>query len=302
MKLNLRSIDLNLLTVFDAIMETGQLSSAGERLGMSQPAMSAALARLRQTMGDDLFIRSHQGMLPTPRAKALHHTIAEALQSIRIELQSNTVFDPALCNRHFRVMGGDYVEMLFYGSLLARAHSRAPGVTSEVKPLQINGYEKALQLGEVDVAVHYALASDEGLSYEHILDDRLVVLARKHHPKIRKKMTESIFYTEKHVTLMTGKDNISHLDNFMGNDGVQRNIGAKVAQFASMIPAIVNSDYLCVMPENLAKRFSLYFELACFPIPFPTPELPIYLVWGSRFNRDLAHVWFREELKAVMLE
>lgn len=302
MKLNLKSIDLNLLTVFDAIMETRKLSKAGDQLGMSQPAMSAALFRLRQTMKDDLFIRSHEGMIPTPRAKIIHQSVSRALELIREELRSGREFQPEFCERHFRVLGGDYMEILFYGLLLSTINPKAPQLTSEIRPLDASAFNQALKRGEIDIALHYTHLEDDGLNHELVLEDKLVVVARKGHPRIRKKVTKNLFMQEKHVTLLLSKDNLSHLDIFMKNRKIERKVGARVTQFSSMIPVVLNTDYLGVMPERLARWFSSYHKISYYSIPFAMPILEIQLIWANRFNSDLAHAWFRSQLKAVMLD
>jgi DNA-binding transcriptional LysR family regulator len=300
MKLNLRSVDLNLLTVFDAIMETGRLSRAGEELGMSQPAVSAALQRLRETFGDDLFVRTREGMVPTPRARTLHHTTSQVLNQLRQELESDRRFDPAQSQRHFRVLGGDYVEMRFFPGLLARLLGSAPGISAEVVPLLPAGFTRDLLTGALDIAVHYAPVEESELHCEQVAEDRLVVVARAAHPRVSGAVTLEQFCSERHVILNTAVDEVGHFELFMGNDRVRRNIAARVGQFSSMVPAVLNTDCLCVMPEQLARLYTAHLALQCYPLPFAAPVLPIQLVWARRFQHDKAHQWFRQALAEVI--
>jgi len=300
MKLNLRSVDLNLLTVFEAIMDARQLSKASEELGMSQPAMSAALKRLRHTFRDDLFIRAHQGMMPTPQALIIYRSITPALEMIRQELQNGREFDAKLCHRHFRILGGDYVEILFLCDLINNTQAVAPDTSIEIRPLQVAGFCPALKLGELDVAVHYSIPNDDALSHEHIYDDNLVVVARRGHPRIKKRVTEEMFFTENHVALSSVDHHIGHLELFLQQQKINRKIVAQTTQFSSMIPVIMNTDTICVMPERLATWFSKNHPLRRYTMPIRSPKLPIYMLWAKRFDSDLSHAWFRSELRRVM--
>ncbi|MFT5032487.1 MAG: DNA-binding transcriptional LysR family regulator [Bacteroidia bacterium] len=151
MKLNLRSIDLNLLTVFDALIESGKLSLAAKRLGMSQPAVSAALSRLRTSFKDELFVRSRSGMLPTLRALALHQDIREALQLVQRAMTSGTAFDPALAERSFTILGDSFFESAMIGSLLNRLTESAPGIRIETASIVQSDPVQALRSINADV-------------------------------------------------------------------------------------------------------------------------------------------------------
>lgn len=300
MKLNLRSVDLNLLTVFEAIMDVRQFSKAGEQLGMSQPAVSAAVQRLRQTFRDDLFIRSGHGVVPTPQAFIIYRGITQALELIRLELHSGREFDAKSCRRHFRILGGDYVESLFLGDLVNSVQASAPDVSIEVRPLQVAEFSSALKRGELDVAIHYAVPDDDAVSHEHIYDDSLVVVARRGHPRIKKNVTERDFFRENHVALLLEDNRIGHLEIFLQQSKTGRRIVAQTTQFSSMIPVIINTNNICIMPERLAAWFSRSYPLSSYALPIRAPKLPIYLLWAKRFDTDLAHAWFLSELRRVM--
>ncbi|MFV8816786.1 LysR family transcriptional regulator [Haliea sp. E17] len=300
MKMNLRSVDLNLLPVFDAIMETGQLSQAGEKLGMSQPAVSAALQRLRDTLGDELFVRTRYGMSPTPRASEIYATTSQALEMLRSEFEQSRAFEPANCARHFTIMGGDYVELLHHGPLVALLAREAPGITTEITPLMPGDYARPLLNGEIDVAVHYAIPADRGLESTRVLEDRLAVVCRSDHPRAATRLTTATFCAEQHVTLLPTPSGTGHFESFMGNNRVERRPGARVTQFSAMIPVILHTDQLCIMPHALASFFAARESLVVHELPIPAPPLAVYLVWARRYHRDPAHHWLREQLRAVM--
>lgn len=301
MKLNLKAVDLNLLTVFEAIMESGQLKRASEQLGMSQPAVSAALHRLRLTFKDELFIRTHRGMQPTPRAQAIYPRLREALDTIRAEVQGSRHFDAGNCNRHFRIQGGDYVEILFYAALMRRINTAAPGASTEILPLTLEGLLSApLKRGETDMAVHYSVPDDDELHCEQVLDDRLVVVARRDHPRFSGRISRERFFRESHIALLPDASGNSHLERFLNQPALGRDIKARVGQFSSMIPVLLATEFLCVMPERLANWFGERFPVAHCALPMDAPSLPVNLIWAHRFHDDLAHAWVREQLLGAM--
>ncbi|WP_444944042.1 LysR family transcriptional regulator [Microbulbifer sp. ZKSA006] len=310
MKRNLRSIDLNLLPVFEAIMENGQLGKAGECIGMSPPAMSAALQRLRHTIGDELFIRKRTGFTPTPRAERLHATVSEALNQIREEIEEKINFDPTVERRNFNIIGGDYAEIIFLGNLLRHLESIAPNITIEISPLEVGGLESKMKHGAVDFALYYQPVDSKELQAEHIASDRLVVVAKNDHPRVRLNITREQFNAEKHVTLHQNKMGLTHLENHMGEwgnsqsgkseaqaDQLGRKVAVRVSHFQNMIPVILNTDYLCTMPEGMAQLFARNNPIQILPFPSPIDPLEIYLVWPKICNSDIVHRWFRQQLK-----
>ncbi len=300
MRMNLRSVDLNLLTVFEAIMETGQLRRAADRLGMSQPAVSAALQRLRDSLGDELFIRTSQGVMPTPRAREIHQTTSQALEMLRNELDQPRQFDPGQCKRHFSLMGGDYVEQLFLGPLMATLSREAPGVSLEIGPLLAGDYGKALVTGEYDVAIHYAVPADTNLVVRKVGLDRLVVACRAGNPQLQGRLTPTLFASLPHVTLLPPESGPGHLERFMGNEKPGRCWSVRVTHFSSMLPVVLASDTLCVMPLSLARMFARHAAIEIHEIPADIPAITIHLVWAQRYEADRAHSWFRTQLLEVM--
>jgi len=183
-KLNLKGIDLNLLTVFEAVMETGQLSQAGAQLGMTQPSMSAALQRLRLTLKDPLFVRSRRGMEPTPRARAWYLELAPALAQIRQSFAPRQL-DPAHSDRHFRMITGDYLNRTL-AALLERLQSEAPHVGVDLLPLFADGVPSDFKLGQNDFAIYFQPPSGSGVEHQVVGKEELVVICRKRPPPDKK--------------------------------------------------------------------------------------------------------------------
>ncbi|WP_417530855.1 LysR family transcriptional regulator [Marinobacter lipolyticus] len=294
MKLNLRSVDLNLLPVFDAIMEAGQLSRAAETLGMSQPAISAALQRLRHTLGDPLFVRTRQGMLPTPRARELHRSLSQQLAAMRDTLDPANRFVPATSQRHFRVLSNDYFEMVVLPPLLASLRREAPGVVVEVA-LAGDDIPQTLSTGQADLAVDAFGTENDQLHRQVLMGERLAVVARQGHPTLQGSCSKQQFLDAEHVVLPERNRRLP-LDQILNEPGWQRRTGARVTQFASMLATCSRSDMIATVPERMAQLYAHALGLQTLPFPADIPSLPVYLMWAPVLDNDPAHRWFRQRL------
>ena len=294
MKLNLRSVDLNLLPVFDAIMEAGQLSRAADSLGMSQPAISAALQRLRHTLGDPLFVRTHQGMVPTPRARELHRSLSQQLGAMRDTLDPANRFVPGTSQRRFRVLSNDYFEMVVLPTLLTRLRSEAPNVVVEVA-LAGDDMPQRLYTAEADLAVDAFATENDRLRRQVLLAERLAVVARQDHPDLQGDCSKQQFLDAEHVVLPDRNRRLP-LDQILNEPGWQRRTGARVTQFASMLATCSGSDMIATVPERLAQQYARAFGLKTLPFPVEVPPLPVYLLWAPVMDSDPAHEWFRQHL------
>lgn len=294
MKLNLRSIDLNLLPVFDAIMEAGQLSRAAEALGMSQPAISAALQRLRHTLGDPLFVRTRQGMVPTPRARELHSSLSQQLAAMQDTLDPANRFVPVTSQRRFRVLSNDYFEMVILPPLLTRLRKEAPNIVVEVA-LAGDDMPQLLYTAEADLAVDAFAMENDRLRRQVLLEEKLAVVARQDHPTLRGNCTKQQFLDAEHVVLPDRNRRLP-LDQILNEPGWQRRTGARVTQFASMLATCSRSDMIATVPERMARQYGRALGLQVLPFPANVPPLPVYLLWAPVMDDDPAHRWFRQRL------
>jgi len=293
-RLNLRSVDLNLLPVFDAIMDAGQLSRAGEQLGMSQPALSAALQRLRTTLGDELFVRTRHGLTPTPRARELHPEIRAALDQLRHSLDPAEAFDPATSTRHFRLVGGDYGEMVVLPELLGRLRETAPAVVIQTLPTTDDNLASLAHAG-ADFATDALPPDDDRLEREILTRERLVVIARRDHPHLGRRLTRKRFLEAEHVVLPE-RDRRLPLERLLQEPGWQRRIGARVSQMAGMLAVCQNANAIGTVPESLAAKYASAFGLKVYPFPAPVQSVPVYLIWPRSLQADQAHQWMRQRL------
>lgn len=296
MKLNLRAVDLNLLPIFVAVVEEGQLSRAAQRLGMSQPAVSAALQRLRLTVDDPLFTRSRTGLIPTPRARDLHIEVSAYLQKMMQALDPSQCFDPTTSERTFRLTAPDYFEFLTLGPLMASLRQISPGISVQMLP-QLDGWSRQLLDGEVDFAIDSQLPNDDRLEAKPILEETLAVVARQQHPVIQSAITLEEFLAAEHVVLPLRERQVLPLDQILGRPGWRRKVGAQVVQYGNLLSVSSTSDLIATVPMRMATRLAEPFGLQVLPFPVPVPKVIIYLIWPKTLERDPAHHWFMDLLE-----
>lgn len=299
MKLNLRSIDLNLLTVFDSLMDTGKLSATAVELGMSQPAVSAALQRLRITFDDELFLRQRSGMQPTPRARQLQGDIREALQLVRRAVSATPHFDPSTADRRFTLLGEVMFESAVMGSLLNRFAESAPQLRIDSLPIQQNDPVKTLVNLDADLLLDYVDYQHPQINRAHAGTEELVVLAARHHPRI-KRLSAKRYLAEPHVILSRRHGKQTSLEYALGQITMERRIQASVQSFASMPIVVAQTDCLATVPKRLGELYEQAYPLRCHPFPFSIEPIPLHMHWPRVLDNDPAHRWFREQVSAVL--
>jgi len=299
MKVNLRSVDLNLLTVFDAVIQEGKMSAAAQALNMTQPAVSNAVARLRLTFDDELFIRSRYGMSPTPKASELIGPIREALNIIRATLDPSVEFDPASSTRAFNLAIGDYGELILLPALL-RIFSECGG------DMSIHTYpehdDESLQLvkqGKLDFFFDYHPPQGDQLDYCAIGEDEVVVIARNNHPQLKGKLTKKDYLAGKHVVLKQGDQSATLLDMLWEDQTLApRKVMAKVRQYVAMPGLVTQTDCLATVPLRMAEQYAQSYALTIHPFPFNLSTVTSYMIWHRSLARDKGHRW----LKNIILD
>ncbi len=300
MKLNLRSVDLNLLTVFDALIEQGKLSQAAEQLGMSQPAVSAALQRLRATFKDQLFVRSRSGMLPTPRAMELHRDVREALQLVRHAMSSGSAFDPTVTERSFTIVGDSFFESAMIGSLLNRLSEVAPGISIETASITETDPVQALRSLNADLLLDYDRLTSPQLVAEQIGEESLVVLASRQHPRLKKRLSMKRFLNEDHVILTRRHRSSTSLEHALGGIPLNRRVKATVQHFSSMPIIVAQTHCLATVPQRLGALYEAAFDVRCYPFPIDIAPIPMWMYWPKVLHSDAAHQWLRAQLVDVL--
>ncbi|MDG9977216.1 LysR family transcriptional regulator [Ectopseudomonas oleovorans] len=294
---NLRQLDLNLLLVFDALMQEQNLSRAAVRLHLSQSTVSNALARLRKQLGEPLFQRTARGMLPTPQAQVLYGPVREALHVLRTGLAPQAEID-SNSELTFRVSMNDYAQAVFLPVALTRLQALAPRLVLSVQSDDADTLVKRLRTGELDLAIDY-LHFDDELRYEPLREEALVVVASAEHPDIQRQLTLAQYKEASHVSVHPRAGRGSPLEIVLGSARVQRKVKLLVPHYLA-IPAVVSqSRLLGTIPKALAEHCAAQYDLQVFPLPMDLAPIQVSLIWHRQQDASVGLQWLRRQLQAA---
>jgi DNA-binding transcriptional LysR family regulator len=300
MSVNLGELDLNLLRVFDALMQEQNLSRAAQRLHLSQPATSNALARLRSQLDEPLFVRTARGMQPTARALAMHGPVRQALRLLTEGLAEKSAFVPDEAENVFTVAMNDYAQATVLPPLVARFRAIAPGVVLSVQPDTAESLVTRLSAGTLDLALDYIHFDGADLLYEPLVEEELCVVARARHPALDGGLTAASFEAARHVSVQPRAGRGSPLEIVLGAAKVRRQVALFVPYYLT-IPAIVaDSDLLGVVPLRMALRFRGVLPIDTAPLPFSMPKTQISLIWHRQQALAPGLAWLRSEIHALI--
>lgn len=294
--MNLRRVDLNLLVIFDALMRERNVTRAADKIGLSQPAFSNALSRLRAFFDDELFLRGPDGMRPTARALELANQVHDALAAIDAALDP-VRFDPKTSHRTFNIETNDYVVSAFFPALMQLLRKEAPGVDIRVTPQTGRSFER-LDSQEIDVAISAFGDPPERFGVEELSRDGYGVVMRRNHSLAGEKLTLIRYAAAMHILVTPRGDPRGFVDEQMAEKGLTRRIGLTVNQFASALPVVAGTDLIATLPSRIAslgaKRFGLTIKEA--PILPPRGFQEVQMIWHKRLGAHPANVWLRASL------
>ncbi|MDM0043807.1 LysR family transcriptional regulator [Variovorax dokdonensis] len=294
-------IDLHLIRVLHTVLTDRSVSRAAIRLGMYQPAVSAALKRLRDLAGDPLLVRSGSGMVPTDAGLRMIEPSAAILRAAEMLFSDARGFDPANSDRTFRIAASDYLDPQFLPQLVAQVKAQAPSACIEVYPLSSDAdYHAHLAQGQLDVVVGNWARPPEDLHMARLFDDELVSLVNRDHPATRRGWDVDTWLALDHIAptpLHPGARGI--VDQMLDGMGLRRNIAARCAHF-SLIPDIVATSLLVLTTgRQFCERFTQRLPLAMLDCPIALPRLEYYQLWHERTHSSSAARWLRERIKSV---
>jgi DNA-binding transcriptional LysR family regulator len=292
--MQLSRVDLNLFTIFDAIYREGGITPASKRLHLSQPAVSHALARLRELLDDPLFERRGHEMVPTPLARSLAATVASSLDNLDQLLRSAGRFDAATTGRCFRIAVREPHELSFLPKLIAHVGSAAPQVEIAAVRIDRRDLEEDLQSGELDAALDVALPVSAEVRRELVSSEPLAVLARRDHPAIRGGLDAAAYLAMEHVLVTGRRRGGGHEDVALGRLGMSRRIRVRCQSHAAASEVVARSDLLVTMPRSQAEIANRESGNQLLPFPVAIPPLETYLYWHASSDQETGSQWFRQ--------
>jgi len=294
--MDIRSIDLNLLPVLDALLRHRSVSLAARELDMSQSALSSALGRLRELLGDALFVRTGRGMLPTARATQLAEPVAAILAQVRDSVLSPGGFAPDQARRSFTLCLSDVGSYVLWPRIVRAVREQAPGVRLRLRTLEQAAIGPALERGEVDLAVGAYPGLPATLFQRRLYDRGYVGLVRAGHPLAGQQPSLAQFAAAAHVVVRLASGVQERIDEQLAREGLSRTVAQEMPSYLMLPPLLASGDYLAVIPGQLAEVFGQFGHFAALELPLPLPISTIRLHWHRRFHEDPGNVWLRDTI------
>ena len=297
--MDMKAIDLNLLVVFDAMVTQRSVTRAGEAIGLSQPAMSAAVARLRTLFDDALFVRSGAEMKPTPRALELAEPVRRVIDTVRTDILQRSGFDPATTERTFTIITPDIGEINFVPRLLARFAQEAPAAHLRAVARPRLAAAEGLESGDAELAVGYFPDLQKaGFYQQKLFDNPHVCIVRSGHPTIGQRLTMKEYLAASHAVVRPdGREHV--FEQFIQQRGLQRRVLVELSHFMSLLPVIEGSDMIATVPRDLADVCRRYGDLRIVEPPIKSPVIAVHQFWHARFHKDPAIVWLRGVVRSL---
>lgn len=303
--------DLNLLPVFDALMAERNVTRAGERLGMSQPAVSGALSRLRDVFSDELFLRAHGGMVPTARAHALVEPVRQALARIDTLMGAGLPFDPATSTRQFTIAAADYFAHLLPAALLRRLAIEAPSVVVHFVDNAAGDVAPLLEGGQADLVLDHGTTQPDCIRFGVLAHETLTLVAAASHPRLAAAglvpgtaLPLDLYCQLQHTLRSSGRQHSGIVDRFLAATGRERCIPLTLGTFAAVAQLVSASELVAALPTSLVPLLARSYPLVQYELPCELSRSDHMLLsyWHQRDDTDAGNCWLRETVGAVLLE
>jgi DNA-binding transcriptional LysR family regulator len=291
--MNLSEIDLNHLVLFHQLMIERRVFRVAENLGMTQPAVSNTLAKLRRQFGDELFVKTHVGMMPTPFAEQLAEPIGYALGMIQSGLNQHRAFDPATLKRTINLSLTDIGEVLLLPSLVDRLRRDAPGIKLCAVNNSATSLRDDMEAGKVDLAIGPLPQLKAGFFQTRLFHQRYVCLFRKGHPIESQALTLARFKAQEHLVVASVGTGYAVVDDLLRRSGIERQVHLTLPHFLSVGELLRRTELVATVPERLAKHLAGPFGLAYRAIPIDLPAITTNVFWHAKVHRSPTHQWLR---------
>lgn len=304
---NFSRLDLNLLRVLDALLREGSTVGAGRHLGLSQPAVSAALGRLRHALGDPLFIRQGQGLVPTSFAAEIEVPLRAVMNELETVLAGRGAFNPGKAQLDFRISGTDFFASMLMPRLGAWLHKEAPGVRLQLLDLVPDHYVDALERQDIDIALLPDQSFPSWIAHEPLFHAEFAVVARQGHPALTSAgvapgdvIPVELFCALDHV--LCSPDGRFHGlgDAALARIGLARRVVMSVPVFEGVLQVVAASDLIALFPRALAEHRAKGSGIAIYTPPFEIPPPRLCMIWHRRHNSEPAHQWLRNTIREIL--
>ncbi|REG86630.1 LysR family transcriptional regulator [Marinomonas pollencensis] len=299
--MDFKGIDLNLLAAFDALMIERNVTRAAARVGVSQPAMSAALSRLRVLLADPLFIRSAHGLLPTAKSRELAEPVAQALRQIEVAFLPKPLFDPSTASMTFTLGLVEYQSMVLLPRLTA--HLALQGAGLSVSVCGVRNRDHAIELldaGTIDAAVGVLpMKSENRILAQPVMQDEFVTIVRKGHPLVEKDISLETFLSLQHILISPEGDRHGFVDQALAKEGKSRTLALTLPHMFAVPSVIANSDLTATVLKRVVAHSPAQAEILQLPPPIELPTISFDLIWHKRNDSALSQRWFREQISIL---
>lgn len=285
--------DLNLLPVFVALMEERSVTRAASRLGITQPALSNSLNRLRDLLRDPLFIRERYGIKPTQLAEEIGPTIEAALVQLDEVVIHQQDFDPADAERHFVIAPNSYVELVLMPALVARLREQAPAIKLRMTPFGNDLAETGVISGTTAMVLGRIVDPPDNLVVQHLMDDGLACIVRRDHPDVGDNLSRDQYESLKHVSVLPPGRIRAGVFQALGKQNLKREVAVSVTHFLAVPEMIAVTDYCATLPMLVCRGLERDARLKVLPAPVDLGTFPVELAWHVRYRHDPAHRWLR---------
>ncbi len=291
--MELHELDLNLLVVFNELLTERRVSKVAEKLGVSQPAVSNSLAKLRRLFDDDLFLRTPMGMAPTPHAEQLAESVGDALAMLHSGINQQTTFTPASAERNFTIGVTDVGEIYFMPALIERLRSEAPRVTLSTVRNATTTLRDDLESGRVDLAIGLLPHLKAGFFQRRLFSQKYACLMRRGHRLDKKRITLAEFSGAEHLVVVSAGTGHGKVDELLQRSGIERRVLLTVPHYVSVGHILQATDMIATVPDRLADRLIEPFGLVKLPHPAQLPDVAIHVFWHAKYHRASANRWLR---------
>ncbi len=292
--MKLSDIDLNLFVVFDAIYTEGNLTRAGEIIGITQPAVSNSLSRLRKMFDDPLFVRTAEGMVPTPVAQNIVGPVRQALGLIRSSVQESDNFDPMASEKRYRVSFSDLTQSIVFPYLLGRLSREAPGIAVDCYQVRRRDLNVELASGNLDLAVDIPLTPDPQINQAPLFSHPHVCVFREDHPLIKDTLTTDNYLEVGHIHISSRRGGLGHVDLALGKLGRRRKISLRTQHYLATPELVSRTDLVLTVPRIFADFLVRQYPVRYLDLPFSVPNLETHLYWHESTDKDQANRWIRD--------